>query len=381
MSPRSVAIIASAVLLLALANPARADCIADYYAKPSTKRKAPEAATRGMFSDADYNRCIEGVAVPRSLKKENAPINSAMQTRIPQATLNPRPIPPAYSTNIYPLLRRDFNDVWLFDKKKNLSDIEDAEGALFSMSSDRISQNRMWNVNAMGAVVFQVLHDRYPKGNELHFIGISLAPFVQVDRISNSNPNAQKNNVDEVKFGGSAEIGFDLLGAAHYFRFRGSAVDDRISNSSSGSAVLEWIPIFDGYLNSPFEVAGLPVSFMFGPEWKVRNDKIVVDYATGNKGYLVRTGPQVIFKYRIIGESLPESLANLAFLKSLHGQTTYSWLTASEGNGDFYYFNSSLTYNLDPAGHFGLTGSYTKGRLEDTGRLVDLWKAGLTAKW
>ena len=39
-----------------------------------------------------------------------------------------------------------------------------------------------------------------------------------------------------------------------------------------------------------------------------------------------------------------------------------------------------LTYNLDPDGYLGLTGSYTKGRSEDTGRKIDLWKLSLTGK-
>jgi hypothetical protein len=65
-------------------------------------------------------------------------------------------------------------------------------------------------------------------------------------------------------------------------------------------------------------------------------------------------------------------------VKSLRGQTTYSWLSDDNTNQHFSYFKSSLTFNLDQAGHFGLTGSYTKGRAEDTGRRLDLWEAGLT---
>lgn len=120
----------------------------------------------------------------------------------------------AYATGIYdrdlPMLRSSFTDVWLFDKRKGLSDIEDSEGAQFSYADDRIAQNRTWTAHAMGAVVFQYLHDRYPKDDRLNFIGLSVAPFVQIDRISNSSPKAIVNNVDEVSFGGSSEIGFDL---------------------------------------------------------------------------------------------------------------------------------------------------------------------------
>lgn len=61
--------------------------------------------------------------------------------------------------------------------------------------------------------------------------------------------------------------------------------------------------------------------------------------------------------------------------------TTYSWLTASDSHEQFSYFKSSLTFNLDEAGHFGLSGSYTKGRSEETGRRLDIWEAGLTGKF
>lgn len=39
-----------------------------------------------------------------------------------------------------------------------------------------------------------------------------------------------------------------------------------------------------------------------------------------------------------------------------------------------------MTYNIDPEGYLGLTGSYTKGRSEDTGRKKDIWQISLTGK-
>src|SRR5262245_20185282 len=115
------------------------------------------------------------------------------------------PVPPEWTTSIFPLVRRDFTDVWLFDKAENFSDISDAEGAVFSVSRDRLAQNTIWTAHAMGAVVFQVLHDRFPgrgRENDFNWVGFSVAPYITLDRVNNSNLNAQTNNVDQLTYGG-----------------------------------------------------------------------------------------------------------------------------------------------------------------------------------
>ncbi|MDI1344343.1 MAG: hypothetical protein PSV22_09635 [Pseudolabrys sp.] len=344
--------------------------------------------TDAMYADPAFAACAAEAARRERTAQRRAGI---VKTSLAPPAAAPAPgkkagkdeLPPAYVTNVYPLVRRDFNDVWLFDQRKGVGDIEDAEGASFSVASDRIANNTTWNVNAMGAVVFQVLHDRYPKGQELNFIGLSLAPFVTINRTRNSNPNAVTNNVDEVKYGGSAEFGLDIAGTAQYFRVQGAALEDRIASTTSSSANFEWIPVIDGLINSPIETSNsvIPVSFVFGPEYRLRYDNVVANDLTGAKEKVWRSGPQGILRYKVIGTALPDTLKDIAFLKSLHGQTTFGWLS-SAGTGQYFsYFSSSLTYNLDPDGHLGLTGSYTNGRSEDTGRRIDLWKAGLTAKW
>lgn len=342
--------------------------------------------TDAMYADPAFSSCAleaarrERAAQRRAgiVKTSLAPLPTAVDKKTDKVEL-----PPAYITNIYPLVRRDFNDVWLFDQRKGVSDVEDAEGADFSVTSDRVASNTTWSVNAMGAVVFQVLHDRYPKGQELNFIGISLAPFVTINRVRNSNPNAATNNIDEIKYGGSAEFGFDLAGTAQYFRASGAAAEDRIAATTSSAAKFEWFPVIDGWINSPIETSngGIPISFVFGPEYRLRYDNVIVNDATGVKEKVWRSGPQAILRYKVIGTALPDTLKDIAFLKSLHGQTTFGWLSSANTGQYFSYFNTSLTYNIDPEGHLGLTGSYTKGRSEDSGRQIDLWKAGLTAKW
>jgi hypothetical protein len=367
-------------ILLTCVTPAFADCVGDYMAKAKASRLSADAA-RAMLQDPDFKRCNSLPSLssgPKITGLNNPAPPNPSAPRVASKKEEPYPIPPAYVTNIYPLLRHDFNDVWLFDKRQGVSDIPDAQGATLSYASDAVAKNEIWNVDAVGAVVFQYLHDRYPKGDGVNFIGLSVAPFAGIDRVTNSNPKAQINNVDQSKFGGSGEIGFDALGGAQYFRTQGAIIDDRIARTNNGSAVFEWIPVYDNFLNSPIYPASVPLYFVFGPEIKVRYDDVIINDATGAKANMWRVGPQVVMRYGFVGVALP---ADLVFLERLHGQTTVSWLTDS-GNGlNYSYLDTSLTFNVDSAGHIGLTGEYTKGRFEDTGRKVDLWKAGLTAKW
>jgi hypothetical protein len=357
-----------------------ADCLDNYAARHGTS-----VSLKAVLEDPEFAKC-RGNPNPADRKKklDHAAALSLPPVSKAKVALNDRPVPPpappAYVTNFYPMLRNSFTDVWLFDKRKGISEVEDAEGGLLSFADDRVALNRSWTANAMGAVVFQVLHDRFPKDGAFNFIGLSVAPYVQIERLTNSNPKAAVNNVDQITFGGSAEIGFDWGPGANYFRIRGAGVEDRVAGSSSGSAIAEWIPVVDGIVNSPFEFGGVPVSFLFTPELKARYDEVVVNDITGAKQYLFRAGAQASFKYRAIPDALPDLLKSIGFLASLHGQTTVSWLTSSFDGRSYGYFNTSLTYNLDREGYVGLSGSYTKGRSEDTGRKQDIWKLGLTAK-
>jgi hypothetical protein len=370
-------------LLAASTQFAVADCFDNYAAVHGVS-----VSLKAALEDPELMKC-RGNPNPADRKKklDRAAALSPPAASKAKVAVNDRPVPPptpaAFVPNVYPLLRNSFTDVWLFDKhdkNKGVSEVSDAEGAQLSFADDRVALNRAWTANAMGAVVFQYLHDRYPKDGSFNFIGLSVAPYVQIERLTNSNPKAAVNNIDQITFGGSAEVGFDWGPGANYFRIRGAGVEDRVAGSSSGSAIAEWIPVVDGILNSPVEFAGVPVSFQFNPELKARYDEIVVNDITGAKQYLFRTGAQASLKYRAIADAIPDSLKGIGFLSSLHGETTVSWLTSSFDGRSYGYFKSSLTYNIDPEGYVGLSGSYTKGRSEDTGRRQDIWTLGLTAK-
>ena len=369
---------AGAALLLGLATQtANADCLDDYVARNSAKRSIAAAMDDPAFRECRRN------PNPGNRQKQLQRAAKAGEVFSPALNHgdvpNPGPLPPVYLTNFYPMLRNSFSDVWLFDKRVGVSDIADAEGAQFSISDDRVAQNRSWSAHAMGAIVFQYMHDRYPRDGSFNFIGLSIAPYVQIDRITNSNPKAAVNNVDQIAYGGSAEIGFDIGPGANYFRVRGSGVEDRVAGTTAGSFVGEWIPVIDNVINSPREFASIPISFMFGPELKIRRDEIVVDDLTGAKQYLTRAGAQIVLNYKAIPGALPDPLRDIGFLKSLHGNTTLSWLATADGRS-YSRFKSSIGYNIDTEGYVALNASYTRGRDEDTGRRMDIWQIGLTGK-
>jgi hypothetical protein len=371
------------LMMLASAS-ARADCVSDFFSKQSMQHLNPVDTARKMVTDKGYMECTRKGANRSVLVSKPARLDAAMAQT---ANLEgPLPIPPAWTNEFYFVVRRDFNDIWLFDRRKQVQDltnVEDAQGAQFSVSSDRIADNVSWNAHAMVAGVYQLVHDRYPSKLDptaFNFIGFSVAPFAKIDRISNSNPAARVNNLHEVSYGGSMETGFDLLGTSQYFRLRGAGTTDHISRETSGSALLEWTPVVDGILNSPIPLK-LPVTFIFGPQMRVRYDNVIVDDATAAKSYLLRVGAAGTLHYRLDTELLPAWMMASGFLAKLSGQTTLSYMHSDTTGKTYSYFDTSLTYNIDDAGHVGLTGSYTKGRSEDTGRRVDLWKAGLTVKW
>jgi hypothetical protein len=151
-----------------------ADCLDDYVAKNGAAK-----SIRDLMNDAGFQRCRENPNPgDRKIKLQSAlatlPAMPPARTNSTERP-NPPPTPPEYITNFYPILRNSFNDIFLFDKRKEISDIQDSEGAQFSFADDRVAQNTTWTAHAMGAIVFQYLHDRYPKDAGFNFIGISVA--------------------------------------------------------------------------------------------------------------------------------------------------------------------------------------------------------------
>jgi hypothetical protein len=59
---------------------------------------------------------------------------------------------------------------------------------------------------------------------------------------------------------------------------------------------------------------------------------------------------------------------------------TYRWARDVYSQRDLSWFQSDLTYNLDPAGHFAIGFSYKRGDDQDTGAFANVYRLGLTGK-
>lgn len=281
------------------------------------------------------------------------------------------------SIRITPILRQDFTDVWLFGKDPGAADaVAAAKGATFNYTSDAIAHNDSWAVHGMAALVFNYDGD-YGAAGLPGVLGLAFAPYVTIDRLKNSSPKLVKSDSDTITAGGSGEIGLDMLGGQHYFRARGAAVSDKIADTTSGNAVLEWIPVYPKtIIGSPSAIPlPYPIIYRFSPELKARYDALPSKTNPAVKEYSWRAGPQATLVYQLFQRApVPD------FLRRLHGQTSYIWLASDDGRY-YRWFETSLTYNIDDAGHIGLTGSYKKGDVEDTAKSVDIYSLGLSVKW
>jgi hypothetical protein len=319
-----------------------------------------------LTADPDYAACKRSLLPQRTQATPETRTAAALRAmaRVPAKG----EAPPASRLTITPLLRQDFSDIWLFASP---GPVGQASGATLSYTSDTIAKNDSWALHGMAALVFGYA------GDYNGVLGFNFAPYVTIDRLKNSSPKLVKSDTDTVTLGGSGEIGFDMLGGQHYFRGRGAAVMDEIADTTSGSAVLEWFPVYrDLNIGSPSAVPlPWPIIYRFSPELKARYDALPVPGSTTAKAYYWRYGPQATLVYQLLpDEPVPE------FLRRFTGKTSVSWLQADDGR-DYRWLEMSLTYNIDEDGHVGVTGLYKNGKLENTGANVDIYTLGLSAKW
>jgi hypothetical protein len=207
-------------------------------------------------------------------------------------------------------------------------------------------------------------------------LGTSLAAYVQVDRDIHSK--LVKKNSDTIAGGGTGEIGIDAFGGSQYFRLSAAALTDRIADQTSVATMFEWLPVYGGdfCVGSPCNGPGLPIIYRFQPELKVQYDRTTDAGAllafSGRKESL-RIGPEFTLLFKPFGPQV-------GFWTQLHGQITYHPWIEIYSNTRQSWLDASLTYNIDPAGHLGITGSYRRGYTETTGVLTDLYKISLTGK-
>jgi len=184
---------------------------------------APQRALgpRRATPDDDEGEVADGAGVKRFVQPSeqvNARrITSSASIDLPPPAAKPR-------TDFVWFVRKDLADVGLFSKPTPNAE---AEGAELSWSRNNITRDTIWQVDGLFAVAYTYLNQDYSP-----FIGVTIAPYLKVNRELHSALSAADNNADTITVGGSGEIGFNMpKRGANYFRAHWSETEDHIANS------------------------------------------------------------------------------------------------------------------------------------------------------
>jgi hypothetical protein len=282
-------------------------------------------------------------------------------------------VPTANSSHISPFLRQNMPDISLFSQMKSP---KDATGAQISYSSDKIAVNDSWAINGIAGFAYQ-LYGNYSMNSAPYILGAYIAPYVSVDRLWNSNQAQAAKNSDTVTPGIKLEVGVDnLWGGEQYFRMGGADVFDEIANTNAVSTMFEWIPVYGKFIHYPGTIGGV-VLYRFDPELIVQYDSTtdrtkVLLFSGGSNA--LRIGPQVSLLLKPVAKDIP-------IISSLLLNTTYHWADEAYSRRSLSWFQTALTYNIDPNGYFGFTGNYKRGSDENTGKKVNIYLVSLSGKF
>jgi hypothetical protein len=274
------------------------------------------------------------------------------------------------------ILRQDWKDLGGFGAACPGS-ADKAQGAQISFANDQAAGNQVVTINGTAAVLFNSITGDVPPPTPY---AISFGAYTTVNNVSNSAASQTKSNADSVAYGGLLTLGYSNDTVANYFTLRGGMVEDYAKNTTAGNAVFEWSPVFIPlFIHYPyhFESIGIPIIARFDPDLAARFDS-----ATGLNQILafnsmrdsLRLGPE--FALSIVPDPGYVSGA-LSRFTALVG---YNIWYESYSRKELTWFTSSLNYNIDDAGNFGVKGAYNRGQDETTGKWTSIYTLGLSGK-
>jgi hypothetical protein len=284
---------------------------------------------------------------------------------------------------ITPLVRRSFTDVFLFSCPTTTAD---ARGAEFAYTRNEVANNSSWAINGMAALSYQHF------GDYGGVLGYAFTPYVQVERQTNSKSSLRSRNTDLITGGFSGEIGIDAGAWSHYSRVSGAFSSDNVNRIDYRSVAYEWLPVACTINGAALNLA-CPTSFAGVFLYRI-HPSLLMQYDTvegldgilgfSNRREALRVGGRVLLNVRTI-----PALADImgwgpevaGFVNSFVLNASYHAAEEVYTGKYYQFFETALTYNLDPAGISGLTFSYNKGKSETTGDRIDLLKAALVLKY
>lgn len=282
------------------------------------------------------------------------------------------------------ILRRSFDEVSALASPGNPAD---ATGAQLSYSRDNVALNTAWGLHGVAAVAFTT---RYADLSESQRFtprsSFTVAPYLKFDKVANSNSNLSSKNLDTLTPGVMLELARENVSitgqdtTTHYFRLDGGSTMDFKGVPGSWHIAGEWQPVSNSdYINAPLPIH--PFNIALNSIFKVvaEYDSQIRDADQpifSKHPYALRVGPTVGLKMT------PVTLSDFwpKWLQRVKIVTTYSVLQDVYSPATYGTFETAGTYNIDKDGTVGLTASYRRGRVRETGEKLNVIMVGLSSK-
>jgi hypothetical protein len=244
------------------------------------------------------------------------------------------------------------------------------------------AHNRIATINGTAAVIFNSITGDVPAPTPY---AVTFGAYTTVDNVSNSAASQLKGNVDTLAYGGLVNLGFTNSVGANYFMLRGGVVEDFGKNTTAANAVLDWSPVVAPlFIHYPYHLmrVGIPIIARFDPDLVARFDSATGKDATGkdqilafnNRQNALRVGPELALTI------LPDPgyvTGPLARFSALFG---YDIWYETYSRRQIGWFTSSVNYNIDEAGNFGIKATYNSGQNVNTGKGANIYTIGLSGK-
>jgi hypothetical protein len=334
----------------------------------------------------------------RSLSRQPSKRGSVATEGIPQKQQNGPATPPVSSTaangaasqacpegfSTRLVIGDSFNDLNFMNTA--VCNPAPAKGAQFSFARDGVADNRQWL--AKGTVAYKFIWLNSPDNPDEPYLNLfAAAPFVSFNRVVNSNAKlAKTQDVDVLSYGFSSEALYagvrDLFERSWqvYVRARAKVNGTFEGETKSWATTFEIQPLSDAYFigsNIPLHNFGyLWIHPMVRAQYFQRlNGSTDPIFARGDE--VLRAGPVVALS--LIPQPMSDADPNKPppapqWILNL----TYSWYRDFMHGQEFQYWNPSFTYNFTE--NIGLTIGYEKGKVETTGKRIDLTTISLSVK-
>jgi len=264
---------------------------------------------------------------------------------------------------------------------------QDAAGAQFSYGRDNTNSNTVWAAQGVAAVMFGQSYPVLDQKNQRFEPRATYAagPFVQFDKVSNSNSTQQKSNLDNLTLGLISEAGLQNMsvGSAsvtNYLRLKGGVTADFEGITKSWNIGGEWQPVSNELgLSAP-----LPVDILHATVTPTFKARAIYASVIGNTTQPIfsqhnqafRIGPTIglLFAPVKLEGYWPPQLQNMSL------SVSYSLLQDLMSPATYNLFDAAFTYFADDSKTVGITLTYERGRVEQTGASNDTFMAGLSLK-